>query len=282
MAKTALITGASRGLGAHLAKRFWHSGWSLILVARSIERHADLGEKFRKTRDQTIEIMPCDLASPIQIEELCLSIKNRHSTLDVLINNAAIQGPIGPLADNNLLCWESTIQLNLLAPVALSKEMIPLLSKGKNPSIINLSGGGATSPRPNFSAYAASKAGLVRFSETLAEELRPAIKVNCIAPGAMSTKMLEGILESSHSAGDKEITSVKRVLLEGGVSMDRVADLALFLASSKSNGISGKLISAIWDNWEAWPNHLDELNHSDIYSLRRILGKDRGIKWGDK
>jgi 3-oxoacyl-[acyl-carrier protein] reductase len=58
--------------------------------------------------------------------------------------------------------------------------------------------------------------------------------------------------------------------------------LALFLASSKSNGISGKLISAIWDNWEAWPNHLDELNHSDIYSLRRILGKDRGIKWGDK
>ena len=64
--------------------------------------------------------------------------------------------------------------------------------------------------------------------------------------------------------------------------MDRVAALALFLASDASKGITGKLISAIWDDWEHWPEHLDELSSSDIYTLRRIAGRDRNMTWGDK
>ena len=65
-------------------------------------------------------------------------------------------------------------------------------------------------------------------------------------------------------------------------TQDEVAQTAVFLASEKSNGISGKLISAVWDNWEIWPEHIAELNSSDIYTLRRIVGKDRQKKWGDK
>lgn len=64
--------------------------------------------------------------------------------------------------------------------------------------------------------------------------------------------------------------------------MDRVADLALFLASDVASGITGKLISAVWDNWEAWPHHIDDLLTSDVYTLRRIAGRDRGFEWGDK
>ncbi|MFM7615231.1 MAG: hypothetical protein ACKO4R_13645, partial [Synechococcales cyanobacterium] len=73
-----------------------------------------------------------------------------------------------------------------------------------------------------------------------------------------------------------------KVFVEGGASMERVADLALFLASEDSKGITGKLISAVWDRWEDWPFHLDELNKTDIYTLRRIVGRDRGMNWGDK
>jgi 3-oxoacyl-[acyl-carrier protein] reductase len=150
--------------------------------------------------------------------------------------------------------------------------------------IINLSGGGATCPRANFSAYATAKAGLVRFSETLAEELMPHnIRVNCIAPGAMATAMLEVVVAKGEAAaGKKEYEAAGRVLNEGGASMRRVAELCHFLASDASNGITGKLINAVWDDWEHWPEHVDELCASDVYTLRRIAGRDRGLSWGDK
>jgi hypothetical protein len=68
----------------------------------------------------------------------------------------------------------------------------------------------------------------------------------------------------------------------GGAPIETSAELAVFLASSKSDGITGKLISAVWDNWEQWPEHVEELAASDAYTLRRIAGRDRGLTWGDK
>jgi 3-oxoacyl-[acyl-carrier protein] reductase len=124
----------------------------------------------------------------------------------------------------------------------------------------------------------------VRFSETLAEETKPlGIRVNCIAPGAMKTGMLGEVLQKgAHAAGEREFAIASKVFAEGGASMDRVAELAQFLASDKSNGITGKLISAVWDDWEHWADHQDELSSSDAYTLRRIAGRDRGFTWGDK
>ena len=123
----------------------------------------------------------------------------------------------------------------------------------------------------------------MRFSETLADELKAHnIRVNCIAPGAMKTNMLEEVLVSSGQAGERELEIAKKVFSEGGTSMDRVADLALFLADDASKGITGKLISAVWDNWEEWPMHLNDLGGSDAFTLRRIVGRDRGFNWGDK
>jgi 3-oxoacyl-[acyl-carrier protein] reductase len=151
-------------------------------------------------------------------------------------------------------------------------------------SIINLSGGGATGPRANFSAYATAKTGLVRFSETLAEELRPYnVRVNCIAPGAMNTAMLNEVVDrGADAAGQKEYAQAVKVKQSGGASMQRVAQLCLFLVSDAARGISGKLISAVWDPITSLPEHLDELSGSDIYTLRRIVPKDRGKTWGNE
>lgn len=281
--RLALITGASRGLGKHLASRFWHAGWSLVLVARNEGVLVSACDAFEKRPLQTLELVSCDLASNDQIKRLTFLLKEKYQSLDLLINNAAIQGPIGPLEKNDYDDWVAALQINLLAPILLCKELLPLLNQGANASIINLSGGGATGPRPNFSSYASSKAALVRFSETIAEELKAEnIRVNCVAPGAMKTKMLEEVLVSFAHAGERELEIAKKVLSEGGESMDSVADLALFLADDASKGITGKLISAVWDNWEEWPNHSDSLNKSDAYTLRRIVGRDRGFNWGDK
>ena len=283
-AKYALITGSSNGLGAFLASRFWDSGFNLCLVARSEERLEKVARALPERKGQQIICLACDLANPELVVELADKVRACLPRLDVLVNNAAIHGPMGPLWKNDFSMWQQVIQVDLLAPVALCRAFVPWMKETGGGSIINLSGGGATCPRANFSAYATAKAGLVRFSETLAEETKPfGIRVNCIAPGAMKTDMLGEILKKgAGAAGDREFAIASKVFAEGGASMERVADLALFLATDASKGITGKLISAVWDDWEHWPEHLHELSSSDVYTLRRITGRDRGFTWGDK
>jgi 3-oxoacyl-[acyl-carrier protein] reductase len=107
--------------------------------------------------------------------------------------------------------------------------------------------------------------------------------VNAIAPGALNTRMLDEIL----AAGPEKVGAAffqKSVEQKGsgGAGLAPGAALAVFLASDASDGITGKLISAVWDNWEAWPQHVAELSSSDLYTLRRITGRDRGAEWADK
>ncbi len=279
-----LITGASRGLGQVFAKCFWDLGWSLILVARGQQALNDVVMTLQQRADQRVHIIVADLADPTKIERIAKTAISLFPRLDALINNAGIQGPVGPLWENDWDEWQDTIQVNLLAPAGLCRLIAPWMIETGGGSIISLSGGGATGPRANFSAYATAKAGLVRFSETLAVELKPHnVRVNCIAPGAMGTAMLaEVVTKGEAAAGNKEYEIAVRILREGVASMQSVAELCYFLATNASNNITGKLISAVWDNWEHWPEHIDELQNSDAYTLRRIVGRDRGLLWGDK
>lgn len=147
--------------------------------------------------------------------------------------------------------------------------------------VLLLSGGGATKPLPYLSAYAASKAAVVRFGETLAEEVREfGIDVNAVAPGTLNTRLLDEVLEAGPTkVGQTCYEQALRQKAEGGTPMARGASLCLFLASAASDGITGKLISAVWDPWEKLPEHLGDLCDSDIYTIRRILPGDRGKDW---
>ncbi len=300
-APTVLITGASKGLGCYLAESFWSAGYSLILISRNLESLNNLSHKLsnsitdeskRITPSQKISVYACDLADSKEIDYLIKRLYSLHKSVDILINNAAIQGPVGKTHE----LWGSfpepyleSIQVNLLAPIELSSRLIPLMtdSKIRSPhsggSIINISGGGAAGPRANFSAYATAKAGLVRYSETLAEEVKDlGIRVNCIAPGAMKTAMMQEVLDKGvQFAGAAEFATAQKIMSEGGASMERVAELALYLAGPDSTGITGKLISAMWDNWPALSGHTEEIKKSDIFTLRRIAGRDRGMPWAD-
>lgn len=300
-APTVLITGASQGLGSNLAESFWRNGYSLILVSRDqvpLEKLSqDLStslivDKNRAHCPQKISVYSCDFAFPTEIDTLIKKLFVNHSKIDVLINNAAMLGPIGKSCDIwsvNPKSYTETIQVNLLAPIELSSRLIPLMSQSINSSnvrlssIINLSGGGASGPRANFSAYATAKAGLVRFTETLAEEVKElGIRVNCIAPGAMNTRMMQQVIETGAKwAGKSEFANAENVIVEGGASMEQVAELALFLGSSDSNSVNGKLISAVWDNWAALPDYLAKQPNSDLFTLRRIAGRDRDLPWAD-
>lgn len=228
--KFVLITGASKGLGKLLAQYLAHLGYNLCLISRNEVLLRKLTAKLSSETGRQVIPIVCDLSDQKAVEKLIPNVKSLVPSLETLINNAAIHGPIGTVWENNWKLWQEVIQVNLLAPVFLCRACIPLMQETGG-SIINISGGGATSPRPNFSAYATAKAGLVRFSETLAAEVNHfGIRVNCISPGPMKTALLSEVVEQGENAsGQKEFDLADEVLKNGGTDMNRVADLIFFL-----------------------------------------------------
>ncbi len=275
--KTALITGASRGLGFAIAETFFKAGANLILIARNEEALKHFRD-IHPSDNQSIEIIPADLGKDLTHCIRTLASKK----IDILVNNAAISGPIGPLWENDWEHWLYALQVNMITPIALCKALLPRMIAQNNGRIINLSGGGATGSRPHFSAYAVAKTGLVRFTETLAEEVKSyKITVNAIAPGVMNTQILTDIITAGKAiVGEKEYSAAFDQLQSANPLTENPAELCLFLASEISQSINGKLISAAWDPWKSLTHYSDMLKSTDIYTLRRIVPKDRGQDWG--
>lgn len=283
--RCAIITGASVGLGFEIAKKYLEAGASVMICARNemLLDSAALALKPLAGVGQSVLALPCDISKLADVTALVGAALREFGRLDVLVNNAAVAGPCGGIENIDLSEWFRAIEINLLGSVLLSRAILPHFKKAAHGKIIQLSGGGATNPLPGLSAYAASKAAVIRFVETLAEETRPHhIDVNAIAPGALNTRMLDEFLAAGpERIGPAFYERSLRQKKDGGAPLGKGADLAVFLGSSSSDGITGKLISAIWDPWEELPNHLEDLNGTDIYTLRRIVPKDRGVAWGD-
>ena len=280
--KNVLLTGATGLLGGCIARTLWREGASLVVTGRN----ADLLERLTSTlpraidMDQRIHAIAADIGDHAAAVRIIDAARHLWSRLDVLINNAAVIGPIGPVWETDWDAWQQTIQVNLLAPAALCRLSVPWMRHSDGGSIINISGGGATTARPRFSAYATAKAGLVRFSETLAEEvLAYNISVNCVAPGPMNSAMLDAVVDAGPERAGKEYERALAQQRTGTASPQNPADLIAFLASSSGRRITGKLISAVWDPWRSFGAHLDDLQKGDIYTLRRITPSDRGKCW---
>jgi len=222
-----------------------------------------------------------DVCSEQQCAAALTEAARRFGKLDILVNNAGVYGPMGPSEDVDFGQWVRAIETNLLGPVLMCRMAIPLFKAQKRGKIINLAGGGATAPMPWISAYAASKAAIVRFTETLALELREyGIDVNAVAPGALNTQMLQEVLAAGPAkVGQAFYDRSLKQLEDGGAGLTRGAGLVTFLASAASDGVTGRLISAVWDDWSNLPAHAGELAEGDIYTLRRIVPRDRGKTW---
>lgn len=284
--KVAIITGANQGLGLEIAKKYAAAGANLMLCARNgtLLDGALKDVKKYTANDQIILVQQVDVSKEKEVSDLVKSTLKQLGACHILVNNAGIYGPKGNIDNVDWVEWIKAIEINLYGSVLMCRELIPHFKKQRYGKVIQLSGGGATNPLPKISAYAASKAAIVRFAETLAEEVRGyGIDVNALAPGALNTRLLEEVLMAGPEVVGKDFYERSLKQKEsGGSSIDRAAELALFLAASLSDGITGKLISAAWDNWEEWPNHIPELDRTDAFTLRRIVGRDRHLDWGDK
>lgn len=280
----ALITGGSQGLGKVIAEHFLREGADVALCARGEkELLATRDELAKKFPSRKVVAKACDVSDESQVKALVSFAVQELGPLAALILNAGVYGPMGATESVPLDEWRRAMDINLYGVLLPCRAAIPHFKKAGRGKIVVLSGGGATNPLPNISSYAASKAAVVRLMETLAEELKPFhVDVNAIAPGALATRLVDEVL----AAGPEKVGAAfyeknKQWKEKGATPLELGANLAVYLASPQSDGITGKLISAQWDPWEKLHEFKADLN-SDIYALRRIVPKDRGKAWGDK
>jgi NAD(P)-dependent dehydrogenase (short-subunit alcohol dehydrogenase family) len=277
--RVSIITGGSGGIGKAIAAVFAREGSSLVLVSRTA---SELEKTRRELADShaKVEIFPADVSKEVDVKGMVAFTLAKFGTVDVLVNCAGIYGPIGLVTEINAIDWFEAVKINLYGTFLCIKAVLPVMMKKKSGKILNFSGGGAVSPRPHFSAYGASKAGVVRLTETLAAEFKDYnIGFHAIAPGAVNSRMLEQVLTAGAAAGKEELAKALKQKSEGGVPPQRVAELAVLLASSQSDGLSGRLISLPWDDWENISRHTADIMSSDIYTTRRIVPRDRGYDW---
>lgn len=282
--RAGFITGASQGLGLAIARAFVEAGASVFMCARDealLDRaRADVATA--ASDGQQVLAMTADVSRRDHVERVVATALKAFGQLHVLVNNAGVYGPLGSIDDVDWDEWVKAIEINLFGSILMCRALLPHFKAHRYGKIVQLSGGGATNPLPRISAYAASKVAVVRFAETLAEEVRDlGIEVNAIAPGALNTRLLDEVLAAGPArVGDAFYERSVKQKEQGGAPLDRGASLAVFLGSSASDGITGKLLSALWDPWETLPEHLEELRQTDVYSLRRVTPADRGLPWG--
>ena len=269
--QVAVITGSGRGIGRAIALAYAREGAQLALAARSETELQETVSAVSELGAEAIAVRT-DVTSQEDTERLAHRVVERFGRIDVLVNNAGNSGPVGPLHVNDIADWVNTINVNLTGTFLVCRAVIPVMLERSGGKIINLSGAGATNAWSNMSAYCSSKAAVVRLTEVLAQELDgKGITVNALGPGSVHTSMWDKMTEQAAQAGADFIHQLGlRVTSGGGASIDECAELAVWLASSESGELTGRLISASTDDFRGLPPRIAEIMAGDAYTLRRV------------
>ena len=264
-----LIAGASAGIGAALVRALAARGDTVFACARRVDALRGITEGDTVARSRA-----CDVGDESQVRALVGWVAAEVPALDAVIFCAGAFGAIGPVEKTDSDAWWSTLRDNVFGAYLLIKHALPLLERGDHSRIITFSGGGAFGTFPRYSAYATSKAALVRLTECLAEELKGrGIAVNAVAPGMVATEIHEATLRAGpDQAGREHFERTEAAMAQGGVPMEVPVACVEFLLSPEADGLTGKTIAAGFDPWrsERFRAHLDEITRSEVYTMRRI------------
>ena len=266
--RVALITGGGRGIGRQIAMAYAAEGAKLALSARTASELEETAQLVSGRFGTEVITTIADVSVREEVDSAVAEALQRFGAIDVLVNNAGNIGPVGRVWDNDPEDWARTIAVHLMGVFYGCRAAIPsMLERGRG-RIVNMSGVGG----PNTTAYDAAKIAIVNFTENLALELADTpITVNAISPGSIHTRMWEETRDLSLAIGDMATYERGVQVTSGqGASIERAAELAVFLGSDDCGALSGRLIRAFADRFEEFPHHAEEIMESEAYLLRRV------------
>ena len=267
--KVSIITGAGKGIGRAIANAYAREGAKLVLISRTLE---DVEKVAQEITAFGLEPLPLsiDVSKPDEVNTMLESSIDKFGSIDILVNNAAILGPVGPFISNDMVEWAETFNINVTGLALCCKAVLPGMIKQNYRKIINLSGAGVNRCSPTLSAYGVSKAAVIRFTETLALELKGTnITVNALGPGQIDTQLLDAIVDAgSELVEPLMFNMVKNTKSGRGASIENAAALAVWLGSNKSDSLNGRMISATQDEWINREIDISKIMTSELYTLR--------------
>jgi len=264
--QVAIVTGAGRGLGRVTALALARAGVRIGVVARSGEQIAETALEIRKTGGQALAVV-ADVSDAAAVEHMARQVERTLGPVDLLVNNAATMGPLGPMWEADAGDWWHTFEVNLRGPYLCSRALLPGMIARRRGRIINLATTAATVAVAHMGAYVIAKTALIRFTENLAAELiNSGVSVFALDPGTVRTAMSEYVLESE--AGKKWLPWFRKLFDRGrDVPAEKAAQLVVQVASGRADALSGRFLG-IADDLEKLLGRLEEIKRADLYTLR--------------
>lgn len=264
--QVAVVTGGSRGIGCAYAAALAAAGAAVALVARSADQLAEVAETIAAAGGRALAI-PADVTDGGAVTRLAEEVERELGPVDLLVNNAGVAPPIGPLWEADALAWWRNVEVNLRGPFLTCHAFLPgMIARGRG-RIVNVASGSGISAIPYFSAYITSKTALIRMTELLAAELRgKGVALFAIEPGTVRTAMVEEILRSEEER--RWLPWLQRIFDEElDVTPEHAAEMILLLASGRADRLSGRFLNRL-DDLEALIAAADELAGTDLLTLR--------------
>jgi NAD(P)-dependent dehydrogenase (short-subunit alcohol dehydrogenase family) len=244
--KVVIVTGASRGIGRHLVKRFLDEGAQVVACARTLKRLEELGQEHNSPR---LEVIGADATEPDDVRAVVVRAREAFGGVDILVNNAGSAGPTAPVENMSLEDWNVTVGSNLTSAFLFIRECAPDMKRRKAGVVVNVGSMTGKKPLVYRAPYAAAKMALIGMTRTLAEELGPAgIRMNTVCPGTVEGERLNEVLVEQADKRGISIDAITDIAMSGSplnsfVSADDVADLVLFLASARARHMTGQDIN---------------------------------------
>ena len=266
--RVALITGAGRGIGQAIAMAYAAEGAKLVLAARTGSELEETAGRISSQFGSDVSTIIADVTTREQVDAAVAQTLERHGVIDAMVNNAGNIGPVGRLWENDPDDWARTVAVHLLGVFYGCRAVVPPMRERGSGRIVNMSGVGG----PNTSSYDAAKTAIVNLTENLALELADTpITVNAISPGSIHTRMWEETRDLALAIGDMATYERGVQVTTGqGASIERAAELAVFLGSDDCGALSGRLVRAFADRFEEFPSRVDEIMASEAYQMRRV------------
>lgn len=263
--KSAIVIGLSADIGQALCHDWLKKGWQVSGTYRSAFKGIDA------VRSQLSCLLPVDLNDSDAIDIACAEVAKVTKPWDVLVLAPGLLEPVGPFLECDFSDWASSISINFTQQLRFVHRLMShrrLEVSESGPVVIFFAGGGVNSAPINYSAYTSSKIALTKMTELLAAEI-PSVKFVIVGPGWVKTKIHESILSQPMLAGESYLKTVEKFKTNDFTPMARVIDCCNILVEGKTNALTGRNFSVVFDSWDDKALEGQLLRHPDMYKLRR-------------